>query len=65
MIAWKKDEKLGQLHETKESETWKQRLGTERRNTLKSTAEKILELESKMREKNDYLHHFKNDKAKS
>ena len=65
MINWKKDEKLLKFQETNESTAWVQRLGKERRNTLRTTAEKILELEHLMKEKNEYMHHFKNERAAS
>ena len=45
MIAWKKGEKTIGMINSHESETWKQRLSHEKRETFKQSAAKILELQ--------------------
>jgi hypothetical protein len=65
-LTWKKPEKPDAGHHTSiQVQSWRQRVGHEKRETMKSYNEKIKELEDQLHEKNTYLHHFRTDKAKA
>jgi len=58
MIKWNPTQKYQEFHNSTQMETWRQRLHHEDRDTKKTTAMKIKELEAELKEKNTYMHHF-------